>query len=189
MQTVADGELTRFTLSYNRFVVVNRFNGQIYVHIRQYKENLQNGKTYPTRIGVTLNPSRFAVLCMHSDEITQALDNIRKPEPSCVQYTKHLGGGIYVGVTTGVECVDLRRYFVPKESKDKLPTRNGIALKFGEWRKFIALETEIKKLSPTLLNAQPCSYDVSHSNQEAAMSCKECNPFGYDDDDLPSLFE
>lgn len=183
-----DGELGRFPLNFNRFVVVNRFNGQIYVHVRQYKDDISSGKSYPTKIGVSLNPSRFAILMMNSDEISQALDNIRKPEPTCVNYKRHLGGGIYLSVTTGVECVDIRRYFVPDGQKEELPTRNGISLKCSEWRKLVQLDQEIRKLSPLLQNATPCSYDVSHSNQEGALMCKECTPFSNKDAGLSSYW-
>ena len=177
MQTVADGELGRFQLNANRFVVVTRFNGQLYVHIRQYKVDAKTIKSYPTKIGVSLNPSRYATLMMNANEISQALDNVRKPEPMCVEYKRHLGGGIYVTVTTGVECVDFRRYFVPEDTKEPIPTRNGIALKHGEWRKLIHFDKEIRNLSPMLINATPCSFDDSHNNQESAMLCLECNPF------------
>jgi len=48
------------------------------------------------------------------------------------KYFHHIGKGLYVSVTPGFRCVDIRRFYVKLGSLN--PTRKGVALKLPEWR-------------------------------------------------------
>jgi len=57
------------------------------------------------------------------------------------------------------------------------PTKEGIALRFKEWRDLCTLITTINNSFPCLASAQPCYYDDDHMNQLGWMQCTECHPF------------
>lgn len=142
------------------------------MHIREHDVLLG----LPTDVGVALNPSRFAILCMISDEVTEKLRCLNKPDE--FEYKTHLGGGIYCVVRSGCWAVNLRRYFVPTDKMYPIPTKKGISLRPIEWRRLITHLADIREKHPELNNAIPCGFSGSHANQEAAFACGECYPFG-----------
>lgn len=127
-------------------------------------------------MGIALNPSRFAVLTMILDEVSDKVAALNKQGE--FEYKSHLGGGVYCVVRSGCYSVHLRKYFVPNDKQYPVPTKNGIALSLQEWRKLLEHLPTIRDDFPELSNATPCHFDSFHSNQEAAFSCIECFPFG-----------
>ena len=153
-------------------MTVSSFKDKTYVHVRVYDEQLG----YPTPVGVALTPSRFAMLSMIQDDVSERVDQLNKPGE--FEYKAHLGGGFYCTVKSGFYSVHLRKYFVPDDKQYPIPTKKGIALSLSEWRKLIVHLKTIREEHPELSNAIPCHLDVFHSNQEVAFSCMECFPFG-----------
>ena len=172
-----DGELLRIPIGTDRFAVVCRFNGNILLHIRHYKFSKESNKFYPTKIGANLTVRRFAHLMTNLGEITKTFDQIRSSDNNIVSFSLHVGGGIFCTLKTGVPGVDIRRYFVPQGETKVHPTKNGIALKYYEWTKFVNSLDEIKNSNPSLMNARHCFERGYHYNHEGAMTCTECNPF------------
>jgi hypothetical protein len=168
-------ELAKFELGNGRYIVVNKFRGATYVHIRQYDVI---AKPFPTRMGITLTPSRFAVLTMIVDEISERVDSLYKSDTKEFDYKVHLGGGIYCSVRTGCFAINIRKYFLPTDQLTPIPTRKGISIRPTEWKKMVQHFESIKKLSSELMNAMPCGFSDSHNNQESAFMCVECYPFG-----------
>jgi hypothetical protein len=92
------------------------------------------------------------------------------------RYKDHYGGGWYVSVTSGIRCVDLRRFFMTPDSEIK-PTRHGIGLRLPEWE---TLKNVIEKVRPDMTDISSI-LGCFHPNQEDWIKCLECLPFYRDD--------
>ena len=73
-----------------------------------------------------------------------------------------IGGTYYISVTTGIRCVDFRKFFKQFGSEDGeiKPTRHGVALRLEEWASLCKLIDDINAAYPTLGSAQTCYYAV-----------------------------
>jgi hypothetical protein len=110
------------------------------------------------------------------DEIDQCVAKVVAKDDN-VKLQLHIGGGWYVSVTSGFFCVDVRRFYhLP--GVGVRPTRTGIALRFHEWTRLKAAANEIRQRHPKVAEAQPCWMGADHFNQEGAVNCVDCNPFG-----------
>ena len=134
-------QLGKFSLDNGRFVTVTVFNGQTYVHIRQFKTEGVN--VYPTKSGISLLPARFARLSSIADDIDTQIKRLSTAEE--FSYKRHIGGGVFCEVKSGMYCVNIRRHFVTEGNSNPIPTKVGISLRLTEWSKFKDLIGEIKK--------------------------------------------
>jgi len=161
---------------------VATYGEDIFVHLRQYEvekdEKTGTKGFYPTKVGVTLIPSRFETLTTHEEEINSAVAEMRKYYKKPVDVKLHLGGGFYCTIKSGFDCVNIRKYFVPPGQKEPIPTKKGLALKFNEWKVLTQLIEDIKSIAPELAEATPCYGRDDHANQEGMWTCTECCPFG-----------
>jgi len=94
-----------------------------------------------------------------------------------VQYRQHIGGGHYVSVTSGFKCVDFRKFYMPYNQSDIRPTKSGIVLRLDEWADMCSTIQAVNDTHPTLATTLPCYMETDHSNQLAALDCRECYPF------------
>jgi len=69
-----------------------------------------------------------------------------------VSYKTHKGGGYYVSITSGFNCIDICTFYVPYGQTDPKPTRRGIALRLGEWMQNSLLYDRFIYLSMRLSN-------------------------------------
>jgi hypothetical protein len=109
------------------------------------------------------------------DEIDSAVDKLVKDD--AVKLRLHVGAAWYVSVTSGYRCVDIRKYYLAQDGAIK-PTKTGIALRLFECSRLKETVKEIKEKRPKVADAQPYWTQADHFNQEGAMICVECNPFG-----------
>jgi hypothetical protein len=118
--------------------------------------------------------SRWAQFVEYFEEIDNAVAKLMKGEAD-VKLKLHIGGAWFVSVTTGFRCIDVRKFYVIPGGETKA-TKTGIAIRLSEWDrvKEIAREMKEKKIA----DAQPCWMNADHFNQEGAMACSECSPFG-----------
>jgi len=100
---------------------------------------------------------------------------LRAGEP--VNYKQHIGGGYYVSITSGIFCIDIRKFFVPYGETDIKPLRQGIGLRLREWSEMRKIMDAINNAYPTLGTALPCYLGDDHLNQLGALQCHECYPF------------
>lgn len=161
----------------DRFVIVSSFNDSIYVHMRQYEQNKTSGRSFPTKTGICFKPKRFANLLRNIDEVNETVEQMAQGQAN-IELKKHIGGGVYLTVTGGYPCINIRKYFVPEGRQEEIPTRMGIALRMSEWRAFVGFVEEIKNLSTELKDAEPCYLSLDHANLMGYLNCNECNPFG-----------
>jgi len=111
-------------------------------------------------------------------DINENVDAVRRGDQS-VALRHHIGGTVYVSVTSGYSCVEIRRLYQPFDDKDGeiKPTKKGVALKFAEWSYLCSLIDIIHTAFSALATALPCYYDEDHMSQVNWLSCLECNPF------------
>jgi hypothetical protein len=115
---------------------------------------------------------RFVVLLNYLSEIEESVKKLRNAE--FVQYRQHIGAGWFVSVTTGYQCVDIRRFYMPNVGFEEKPSKSGLALRLSEWIDFVAVVRIMKEENPHLAKIQPCG---PHHNQQEALNCAECYPF------------
>ena len=96
-----------------------------------------------------------------------------------VDYRVHIGHGIYVSVTDGYLCVDLRYFYVPYGlSEDNVrPTKRGITLRLDEWSTLIDVLPILYAANPQLADTKPCCENSDHANQLGMLDCSACSPF------------
>ena len=152
----------KFEIGAKRYVVVKKDE------VRMFEDgsNKMAQFTYP----------RWSQFVEYFSDISDSVTKLLQKEED-VKLQLHIGGGWYVSVTSGYWCVDIRKfYFLPGVGVK--PTKNGIALRLHEWGRLKDVIGEIKEKNPKLAEAQPCWTGADHFNQEGAIACKECNPFG-----------
>jgi len=119
---------------------------------------------------------RWASFLLMQADIDEAVNQLL--EKKVVNYFEHFGGAYYVSVSTGIPCVDLRRFYKNDKGEIK-PTKQGIALRISEWKELMNLLPLIMSFEPELLVACPCSMKESHLNDpNIILECRECSPFG-----------
>jgi Transcriptional Coactivator p15 (PC4) len=119
---------------------------------------------------------RWASFLLMQVDIDEAVNQLL--EKKTVNYFEHFGGGYFVSVSTGIPCVDLRRFY--KNDKDEIkPTKQGLALRISEWKELMNQLPLIMSFEPQLLVACPCAMKESHLNDpNIVLECRECSPFG-----------
>ena len=124
----------------------------------------------------TFSYSRWAWFTEQFDEIDNAVSKLVKDEAD-VKLSIHLGGAWYVSVTSGIWCVDVRKFYKARDGSTK-PTRNGFAIRLREWDRVKQIAAEVKKNNSKIAESQPCWTQIDHLNQDGAIMCSECNPYG-----------
>jgi hypothetical protein len=161
-----------FYISANRRVVVKNQDGDYIIIIEEIGSELKTVK-FPAK--------RWAQLVAIEYYIDQSINKLLAKEEK-VSFQTQIGGGIYVSVTSGFECVDIREFYFDKNKGFPCPSRRGIALRTMEWEKLKLTFHEIRSKFPALSAIQPCSEGTDHYNQECALSCRECQPFRYEEE-------
>ena len=161
-----------FYISANRRVVVKHQEDDYIIIIEEIGSELKTIK-FPAK--------RWAQLVAIEYYIDQSINKLLAKEEK-VSFQTQIGGGIYVSVTSGFECVDIREFYFDKNKGFPCPSRRGIALRVMEWEKLKQTFHEIRSKFPALSAIQPCSEGTDHYNQECALSCRECQPFRYEEE-------
>ncbi|KAJ8305228.1 hypothetical protein KUTeg_017220 [Tegillarca granosa] len=158
-------ELCRFDLGSDRYVVAKKFNGKTQIHIREYAHG--NNGLYPTRKGIALDLYQWKQIDeMYCSEIAECID---KKE----DYKQHLGANVYVTMQKGFQCVNIRKWFLPPDETNIVPTRKGIALTFQQWNNLKgAVDLVGQILKDQLDEIEFCD----HQNQMGFFTCMKCNP-------------
>ena len=123
----------------------------------------------------TFTPSRWASFLLCLDEIDHQLEKLSKGED--VAYRNHYGGGWHISVTSGFECVDLRKFYLPAVQTECKPTKTGIALRLTEWAMFKEWINVVQSDNLTVAGFLPCFLNRDHTTQLGIKACSECNPF------------
>ena len=154
--------MTKFQVSEKRYIVVKKNE------IKLFEDGTSKAATFIL--------SRWAQFVENFAEIDDAVTKLMKGETD-VKLQMHIGGAWFVSVTSGFRCVDVRKFYVTPGGETKA-TRTGIAIRLSEWDRVKDIAGEIKEKNKKIAEAQPCWTSADHFNQEGAMGCRECNPFG-----------
>ena len=76
---------------------------------------------------------RWARFCQLFDDIDVDVEELHVDEP--VQYGAHISDGYFVTVTTGYNCVDFCKFYIPEGQNQEAPTDNAVELPLTEWDK------------------------------------------------------
>jgi hypothetical protein len=152
-----------------RFVTTSTFNGNIMIHISQFAD----GKPVKGK-GLALTLEQWVELVDCFDAIDTKICCIH--DKSTPDFKHHLGSNKYVCVTTDFKCVDLRKFWLPDDSDEVVPTKKGIALSFREWLCFKKVAREVPNYVPDILTTVPCIQRDDHANQMGYWECTNCNP-------------
>ena len=152
---------------------MKRFNGKLQIHFRQYQQDGKGG-SYPTKVGIALTPTRFMVLLSAIDSIKSNVERLRNREPN-VMCKIHIGGGVFVSLSSDFLAVNIRRFFQPEGEITPHPTKKGLALRIYEWDALVAQLGDISKLVDS--DEKPCFERLDHIDPTTRFHCKECNPF------------
>ena len=154
-----------FIIGANRRVVVSECNAEYTVMIEEIDSE---------------------ILHFHAKRWSQLVDlefYINRKIEQCNRVKTHIGGGFFISLLPDFESVDIRKYYFDQSSGMPQPTGHGIALKIDdEWKALKHVFYEIKQSFPGLSLVTPCSSGADHCNQEAGISCNECNPFNYEEE-------
>jgi hypothetical protein len=152
----------KFEIGERRFLVLKKDEVKIFEH------------GSPKMATFTL--CRWAQFVEFFDEIDQSVAKLVDGQQA-VKLQLHVGAGWYVSVTTGYRCVDIRKFY-SLAGVGIRPTKSGIALRLSEWSRLKEVAKEMKEKVPAVAEAQPCWTGADHFNQEGAIACGECNPYG-----------
>lgn len=152
----------KFQVNEKRFVVVKKDE------IKLFEDGSPKAATFTF--------SRWAQFVQYFSEIDDAVAKLMKGE-SDVKLKLHIGGAWFVSVSTGFRCIDVRKFYVTTGGETKA-TRTGIAIRLSEWDRIKDIANELKAKHKRIADAQPCWTSADHFNQEGAIACSECNPFG-----------
>ena len=161
-----------------RYVVVNKHEGEIKVHVRICNK-VDSGELVPTKKGICMGSKRFASFLLHEPNVAKFVQSIQDDDESSVRKFKpvHIGGGIYISINREYDIVDMRRFFVPEDKRQPIPTRSGVCVKVNQWVELVSALRDVHVKFNELSEATPCYLDDDHSNQLALKQCKECTPF------------
>jgi len=152
------------------FLIVREWLGEAIVELRLFENGL------PSRKGLDFPPQRWNSLMCSTDEINKALQGVIKGE-SNISYESHIGGNVFVQVTSPYRVVDIRqRYF--KDGR-LYYTKVGIKLHPQGWQKVLDTRCTVIDCIPNLDDHLPCFMREDHQNQEGALTCPECSPNSY----------
>ncbi len=161
---MAKSDRCRLDLGNGRYLVAEVWNDQPRLNIREYEEGV--------KCGISLTLQRFDLLRCAIPDIDQALADVKANK--AVNFRFHLGGNVYVSVSNGYSCVDVRQFWIPPNEDELTATRKGIALKLFEWERFKSAAKAVDAFVPELISYDPCFLQLDHSTEEG--TCKECNP-------------
>jgi hypothetical protein len=121
----------------------------------------------------SLTLQRSARLRAIIPDIDQAIGQILKQEKG-ISYRRHIGGRWFVSVSSGVWCVDIRKYLnIVKDDPDELdirPTRCGIGIRLSEWSSMKEAMEAIYAIRPDIAETMSCMYGEDHQNQEGILT-------------------
>ena len=105
-----------------RRVLVKKKDGEFTVTIEEPGSELKS---------VILPAKRWAALLAIEPQIDDCVTSLQAKQ--YIKFNSHIGGGVFVSVTTGFACVDIREFYWNKERQLALPTKHGIAMNMKQW--------------------------------------------------------
>ena len=147
-----------------------RFGRAKSLHIRTYDSDVNTGRLFPIKAGVTLNSQQVKDLHYHMPMIRVCLEN--SDDSTAVKY--HVGKNTYVEVVPERGMVDFRHYFY-LSANELHPTRRGIQIDRTQYDKLEENFSQILSAWGGEMNDNtPCF--LTHDSEESFRACCHCNP-------------
>ena len=122
-----------------------------------------------------MTPKRFTTLRFRLPQIEERVKQQLEGEVMGSELKIHIGGPLYVTVSLGYACVNFRKFFYPTGQREAIPSKFGIALRYGEFEQLVARVEELVAMKPELGLVEMCASGTDHCKQEGYFSCLECN--------------
>jgi hypothetical protein len=110
---------------------------------------------------VSFNFQKLSKIMQAVHAVDEAIEKMKNYEDSNLRID--IGGNWYLTMTTGVKCVDIRRWF--HVGDNYRPSKNGMALRLGEWQLFKQRVKTIHQLRPDIAVVIPCYHQQDHNDQ------------------------
>jgi len=148
-----------------RRVLVNKHDGEFTITIEEPGSASKS---------IILPAKRWAALLACESLIDTNVHSLQAKQ--YVKFNTHIGGGIFVSITTGFACVDIREFYWNREKQMVLPTKHGIAMNMQQWPRLKEINLLIKEYFPNLAKTEVCN----HLTLDTLLNCIECHPFNED---------
>jgi hypothetical protein len=155
----------KYALGENRFLIAKKNNDVYCITISDTK----------TQKSAEFSAVRWASFTRYIDDVDENVKCLR--ERKTVDYSNHIGGGWHVSVTTGIWCVDIRKFYEQPGQLQPKPTRTGLALRLHEWATLKDAVKNLHSIYPDLATTVPCYLNLDHAIIDNVLQCLECSPF------------
>jgi hypothetical protein len=159
----------KYNIGDKRDVIVKKVDGHLVITIEEEGADKKIA---------TFTSQRWAQFLQLVDHIDMQIALMQANQYVC--FKSHIGGKLYVSITSGYPCVDIRQHFYRK-GHGVQPTKTGIAIRLHEWVNLKTIMPEMYKKYPSLQTTQPCSQQPDHQNMEVYVQCRECSPFHFEE--------
>ena len=122
---------------------------------------------------ISLLLPRYAKLLSLRREVDEAVS--KSKTSTDYKFSRHLGGLVYVTVSSKYPCVDIRQFYM--YDGDLKPRRQGVALHYAEWYYFKQAYTALCKVLPELSEMKHCSASHAIEDIDETFTCGECYPY------------
>ena len=144
----------------------SNFRDTIYIHIRELA--FRDNQPLPTAKGIALTLLKCNELYTCLPPLDIEVAQLKRNKTTFLR--RHLGGNWFVTVQSGFNCVDIRKFWLPENTKEICATRKGISLTFDQYEELKCGLRTIPSFVPELYDVRPC-YTVPGHNH-----CHECQP-------------
>jgi hypothetical protein len=141
-----------FYISTDRRVIVKNQEADYIIITEEIGSKLKTIK-FPTKRWAQLVAFEYYI----DQNINKLLGKVEK-----VSFQAHIGGGIYVSVTSGFDCVEIKEFYFNEIKSFPCFSRRGIALRFIEWEKLKQTFHQVRLKFPALSATQTCSEGTDH---------------------------
>ena len=131
-------------IGFNRSILLECKSGKSYIELITI-DKTDNVNCRVRNKSVRLSINVWQTMLEHIDEIEHHFLQLCQGEEA--DYNQHIGDNLYVSMTSGVMCVDIRKFYLDRNSSWK-PGQPGIGLKLSEFRELLTIKDDVnEKLS------------------------------------------
>ena len=165
--------LATYNLGENLHLQVLHSRGEKRIDIRKW-DNARN----PTKNGVSLTLQRFVRMLRFEHEVLNDFGAIKVGTKLDVQ--RHIGGPLMLSINGKYKNAQLSEWYIPSTEQKPRPSYKGLSLSHGNWLQIMGLVPELMRNVSDLATTYPCFLHDDHQNQQGALRCRECTPWGDD---------
>lgn len=169
-----DRQSINTNIGISRNVYITFTSGNDYIQIKTYEKSPSGEFSETAKKSFILPLSLFRVFVEHLDQIKESFEKLISDQES--SYKLHLGNLMYLQITKGIKCVDLRQLHIKQDIlgvQVLVHGHPGLGFRIGEFQNFLNLTEDIIKISD-IYSIPLCSQKQGHNIK----LCDTCNPHG-----------